>query len=158
MLPLLPVSLLALVQSFLLLVDAQQQLALDTVADFNSSALPSPPTFRLPASADLHYVSVAFCASSSSPPQFFVTNDTSISQPGSSDVDNISTFQITIEDEGFGSWAGIFPNGGILAVDAGSTNTPFEVLVSATSESVYPLSSSQAHLFKTRRTRQNTSS
>ena len=131
---LLPASLFALVQSFLVLVEAQQQLTLGTINDLNTTGLPSPPTFNLPSSSDTRFVSVALCAESDSPPRFFVTNDTSITQPSLSDVNNITTFEILVGSEGFGSWSGLLTNGGILAVEAGSESTSFELLVSTSSE------------------------
>ena len=131
---LLPASLFALVQSFLVLVEAQQQLTLGTINDLNTTGLPSPPTFNLPSSSDTRFVSVALCAESDSPPRFFVTNDTSITQPSLSDVNNITTFEILVGSEGFGSWSGLLTNGGVLAVEAGSTSTSFELLVSTSSE------------------------
>ena len=131
---LLPASLFAVVQSFLVLVEAQQQLTLGTINDFNTTGLPSPPTFSLPSSSDTRFVSVALCAESDGPPRFFVTNDTSITQPSLSDVNNITTFEILVGSEGFGSWSGLLTNGGVLAVEAGSTSTSFELLVSTSSE------------------------
>ena len=99
------------------------------------------PSFRLPADTSSPlYVSVALCASSSSPPRFFVTNDTTFTQPGPGDVDDVSVFEVIVGPEGFGSWAGTLTNGGILAVQKGSTTTPFEVVVSATSTSLHALS------------------
>ena len=130
----LPAPLFAVVQSFLLLVEAQQQLSLGTISDFNTTALPSPPTFSLPSSSDTRFVSVALCAESDTPPRFFVTNDTSITQPSLSNVNNITTFEILVGSEGLGSWSGLLTNGGVLAVEAGSTSTPFELLVSTSSE------------------------
>ena len=140
----LPIYLLASISVFLLLVRAQQQLSLDTFVDLDSSKLPSPPSFRLPADTSSPlYVSVALCASSSSPPRFFVTNDTTFTQPGPGDVDDVSVFEVIVGPEGFGSWAGTLTNGGILAVQKGSTTTPFEVVVSATSTSLHALSTYQ---------------
>ncbi|KAH9939715.1 stretch-activated Ca2+-permeable channel component-domain-containing protein [Epithele typhae] len=137
---LLPVSLFALVQSFVLLAEAQQQqLALDTVRDFNSSSLPSPPTFFISPSSDFRHVSVGLCASSAGAPRFFVSNDSSITHPGPDNVDGKSVIEISVGPEGYGSFAGFFPRGGFFAIQAGSVNTPFEILLSA-ANSTNPLS------------------
>ena len=135
---LLPVSLFALVQCFLLSVEARQLLSLGTISDLNTSTLPSPPTFDIPARNDITFVSVAFCAPPGPFPRFFVTNDTTVTQPTEADVDNTHTFEIPVSNDGFGSWAGYFINGGILAVQSEKTGTPFELLVSAASECLYP--------------------
>ncbi|KAI0695683.1 stretch-activated cation channel Mid1 [Cerioporus squamosus] len=151
---LLPITLLAAVTSFLVFAQAQQQLSLDTVVDLDSSKLPSPPSFKLPSDSNSLYVAIALCTESDSPPRFFVTNDTTFTQPGPGDVDNVSVFEVIVGSEGFGSWAGLLANGGILSVQKGSTTTPFEVVVSAnnaTSESDYPhvgdTTSNQALIF-----------
>ncbi|KAI1787502.1 stretch-activated Ca2+-permeable channel component-domain-containing protein [Ganoderma leucocontextum] len=149
-----PVSLLAVIQSFLLLAEAQQKLSLDTIAGLNTNNLPNPPTFSVPSSSDTSIISVALCASSDHPPRFFVTNDTAISQPSVSDVDNVNTYEIVVGSEGFGSRALVFTNGGTIAVVKDSTATPFEMVVSTnntTSEVSYPLlgdtTSNQALVF-----------
>ncbi|TBU28826.1 stretch-activated Ca2+-permeable channel component-domain-containing protein [Dichomitus squalens] len=150
----LPVSLLAVIQSFLLLAEAQQELSLDTAADLNTNNLPSPPTLSVPSNGNPLTVSVALCATSSDPPRFFVTNDTTIPQPSVSDVDNVNTYEIVVGPEGFGSKQLVFINGGIVSVVKGSTATPFEVFIStnnATSEISNPLlgdtTSNQALIF-----------
>lgn len=133
---LLPLSLLALVQSFLTLVDAQNtRLSLDTVQSLNTTALPNPPVFTIPSSNGPLYVSVALCANSSNPPRLFVTNDTGITQPNLGDVDNVNTYELTIGPLGYGSVMAMFPNNGFISVMKGSTETNFELLVSATSTS-----------------------
>ena len=133
-LAMLPASLFIVIQSFLLLADALQELSLGAIADLNSTQLPTPPTFNLPSRSNTTFVSIALCEQSDDPPRFFVTNDTSISDPGSSDVDNVNVFEISIGSEGFGSWSGNLTNGGILSVQNGSAVTSFEVLVSTSSE------------------------
>ncbi len=130
---LLPISLFVALPSFLLFAQAQQQLSLDTVVDLDSSKLQSPPSFKLPSDSNPLYVSIALCANSDSPPRFFVTNDTTFTQPGPGDVDNVNVFEVIVGSEGFGSWTGMLANGGILSIQKGSTTTPFEVLVSANS-------------------------
>ncbi len=134
MVALLPVSLLAVIQSFLLLVDAQQKLSLDTTVDLNTNNLPNPPTFTVPSSSGPLIISVALCAASDHPPRFFVTNDTAISQPTLSDVDNANTYEVVVGSEGFGSRALVFTDGGTISVVKDSTATPFEIVVSTNSE------------------------
>ncbi|KAI0363272.1 hypothetical protein BV20DRAFT_1126382 [Pilatotrama ljubarskyi] len=130
---LLPLSLLAVISGFLSLVDAQQsqQLALDRIVDLSTANLPNPPTFRIPASNDQLFITVALCASSDNSTRFFVTNDTSISNPGSADVDNVRTVEIGIPSSGFNVWSSLFTDGGILSVSKGSTPVEFQMLVSA---------------------------
>ena len=130
----LPLPLLAVIQSFLLLAEAQQKLSLDTAADFNTNSLPNPPTFSVPSNGNALTVAVALCATSSGPPRFFVTNDTTIPQPSVSDVDNVNTYEIVVGPEGFGSRQLMFTNGGIISVSKGSTATPFEMVVSTNSK------------------------
>lgn len=127
-------SLLTVIQSFLLLVEAQQTLSLDSIVDLNTNSLPSPPTFGVPSTTNLLTASVALCAASDDPPRFFVTNDTTISQPSISDVDNVNTYEIVLNSEGFGSRQLTFTNGGIISVVEGSATTPFEMFVSTNSE------------------------
>lgn len=136
MISFLPVSLLAVIQSFLLLAEAQQKISLDTTIGLNTNNLPNPPTFTVPSSSSALIVSVSLCAASDHPPRFFVTNDTTISQPSLSDVDNVKTFEVVLGSEGFGSRALVFSNGGILSVVRAkdSTATPFEMVVSTNSE------------------------
>nr|VWP00733.1 Alcohol oxidase [Ganoderma boninense] len=154
MISFLPLSLLAVVQSFLLLAEAQQKLSLDTTVALNSNNLPNPPSFTVPSSTAQLIISVALCAPSDHPPRFFVTNDTSLSLPTSSNVDNINTFQILLGSEGFGTTALVFTDGGTLSIVKDSTATPFELVVStnnATSQTSHPLlgdtTSNQALLF-----------
>ncbi|OBZ73627.1 hypothetical protein A0H81_06565 [Grifola frondosa] len=82
--------------------------------NFSTASLPSPPTFALPDISTL-YVSVAVC-STGQYPRFFVTNDTSISQPGPGDVDDSSVFEISLGAEGVGTWNGTATHGGVLAI------------------------------------------
>nr|AVM41529.1 Mid [Ganoderma lucidum] len=150
----LPVSLLAVIQSFLLPAEAQQKISLDTTLSLNTNNLPNPPTFTVPSTSGTLIVSVALCATSDHPPRFFVTNDTTISQPSLSDVDNVKTFEVVVGSEGFGSRALVFTDGGTISVAKDSTATPFQMVVStnnATFQVSYPLvgdtTSNQALLF-----------
>ncbi|KAI0349820.1 hypothetical protein OH77DRAFT_1490121 [Trametes cingulata] len=135
---LLPLSLLAVIQGFLSFVDAQQsqQLALDRVLDLSTANLPNPPTFRIPASNDQVFITVALCASSDNSTRFFVTNDTNIPNPGPSDVDNLTTAEIGISSLGFNVWSSLFTGGGVLSVSKGSAPVEFQVLVSARNTSI----------------------
>ncbi|OJT04211.1 Stretch-activated cation channel MID1 [Trametes pubescens] len=129
----LPIPLLAVIQSFLVLVDAQQpqQLVLERVLDISTANLPNPPAFRIPASTDPLFVTVALCAAHDNSTRFFLTNDSSISNPGASDVDSVNTVEIGIPAEGFGSWSTWFTDGGVLSVSKGSTVLEIQMLVSA---------------------------
>ncbi|KAI0739466.1 stretch-activated Ca2+-permeable channel component-domain-containing protein [Daedaleopsis nitida] len=151
---LLPLPLLAVVQSFLLLAEAQQRLTLETIAALDTSTLPNPPTFSLLPSTDPLFVSAALCANADNPPRFFLSNDSSITQPGPGDVDNSRVFELELGAEGFGSWSGLFTGGGSLAVLKGSSTVAFEILVSSTNttaEQEYPhvgdTTSNQALIF-----------
>ncbi|CDO70669.1 hypothetical protein BN946_scf184761.g6 [Trametes cinnabarina] len=152
---LLPVSLLLLVQSFLTPVSAQQpqQLILEQVIDASTASLPNPPTYRIPASSDPLFITIALCGNSDNSNQFFVTNDTSISNPGPSDIDFVNTVELAPEDTGVGQLSQVFPDGGILTVHKGSSTVQFQILVSASNSSApdYPLlgdtTSNQALIF-----------
>ncbi|KAI8995212.1 stretch-activated Ca2+-permeable channel component-domain-containing protein [Trametes punicea] len=152
---LLPLSLLALIQSFLSFVDAQQpqQLVLEQVVDVSTASLPNPPTFRIPASSDPLFVTVALCASSDNTNRFFVTNDTTQSDPGPSDVDAVNTVELDLSDGGVATRSSLFNNGGVLSVLKGSTPVEFQVLVSASNSTApdYPFlgdtTSNQALIF-----------
>ncbi|KAI0758644.1 stretch-activated cation channel Mid1 [Trametes elegans] len=149
----LPVSLLAVVQSLLLSVYAQeQQLVTERVLDIFTSALPNPPVYRIPPSTDPLFVSVALCANSDNSTRFFLTNDTSISNPGPSDVDPPNTIEVVVQETGFGLWSLSFPNGGVLSVMKGNQPVEIQMLVSATNSTVgHPLvgdtTSNQALVF-----------
>ncbi|KAI0653108.1 stretch-activated cation channel Mid1 [Cubamyces menziesii] len=129
----LPISLFAVLQGFLLLAEAQQaqQLALEKVVDLSTSSLPNPPTFRISPSADPLFISVALCNASDNTTRFFLTNDTTISNPGPSDVDSVNTSELVMPDTGFNEWSNWFTNGGILSVLKGDASVEFELLVSA---------------------------
>ncbi|KAH9847078.1 stretch-activated cation channel Mid1 [Lenzites betulinus] len=151
----LPTSLFAVVLSFLSLVEAQksQQLVLEKVLDISTANLPNPPAFRIPASPNPLFVSVALCATHDNSTRFFLTNDTSISNPGPSDVDSVNTVEIGLPTEGYGIWSTYFTNGGVLSVVKGNAPIEIEVLVSANNatDMGYPLlgdtTSNQALVF-----------
>jgi hypothetical protein len=75
-------------------------------------------------------ISIAVC-SQSSLPRFFVTNDTSLSIPGSGGGANV--FEIVL-NAGLGNWTGLASEGGVLAVE-NVDQTSFEVGVSNSGES-----------------------
>ncbi|KAI0781647.1 stretch-activated Ca2+-permeable channel component-domain-containing protein [Irpex lacteus] len=105
---------------------AQQTLSLDKVFNFTATSLPNPPIFSLPPAHANVSISVALCASSASQPRFFVTNDTSITQPGEEDVADGNAFEISLQD-GFGAWSGIVNDGGFLAI-SGAVQVPIECI------------------------------
>ncbi|OBZ72809.1 putative oxidoreductase C24B10.20 [Grifola frondosa] len=154
----LPLTLLAVVQTHLsiaLAQTSQHQLQLSNgVYNFSTTSLPSPPTFALPDISTL-YVSVAVC-STGQYPRFFVTNDTSISQPGPGDVDDSSVFEISLGAEGVGTWNGTATHGGVLAIYNSPVGASFQVGISDVQDifnitDTYPLlgdtASNQALLF-----------
>ncbi|OCH89949.1 hypothetical protein OBBRIDRAFT_777729 [Obba rivulosa] len=125
---LLPQSLLCLIQVYLTLAQ-HTQLTLDNLASFSASTLPNPPTFSLPTSGNLS-VSIALCSSqATSLPRFFLTNDSSISQPGPSDLGQPNVYEIFLDDFGLGNWTGPVNSQGVLAVSNIGQST-FEVGVS----------------------------
>ena len=126
----LPLALLLLIQANVL--NAQQVLPLDKLSTFTPRSLSNPPIFALPSAHTNLSISVALCASSSSQLQFFVSNDTSITQPGPGDVGNGRVFEIELED-GLGAWSGIVNDGGFLAV-SGAVQVPIEIGVSQNGE------------------------
>ncbi|KAI0643232.1 stretch-activated Ca2+-permeable channel component-domain-containing protein [Trametes meyenii] len=151
---LLPLSLLGVIQSFLSLVDAQQsQLVLERVLDISTSALSNPPTLRIPANPNPLFVTVALCARTDNSTRFFLTNDTSISNPGPDDVDSVNTVELVISSIGAGWQSNLFTDGGVLSVVKGSTPVEVQMLVSVTNATVvdHPLlgdtTSNQALVF-----------
>jgi calcium channel MID1 len=92
---------------------SEHALALNSLSSFSGSS--SPTLFTLP-SSDTLSVSVALCASTSSPPLFYVANDTT-------DATEIVLWQ------GFGNWTGPAPSGGMLKVENIGSNS-FEIGVS----------------------------
>ncbi|KAI0698032.1 stretch-activated Ca2+-permeable channel component-domain-containing protein [Cytidiella melzeri] len=122
----LPLSLLLLLQTQL--IHAQQPLSVDKLYNFTTNSLPNPPVFSLPAAHVNLSVSVALCASIASPPRFFLSNDTAITNPGLGDVEDGRAFEINLQN-GFGVWSGIVNDGGFLAV-SGSVEVPIELGIS----------------------------
>ncbi|KAL7278152.1 hypothetical protein ACG7TL_008124 [Trametes sanguinea] len=152
---LLSISLLVAIQSLFRHVDAQQsqQLILEQIIDASAASLPNPPTYRIPASPDPLFITIALCGSSDNSTQFFITNDTSISNPGPSDIDSVNTLELAPSDTGVGTWSQWFTNGGILSVRKGSSTVELQLRVSASNSSTpdYPLlgdtTSNQALIF-----------
>ncbi len=126
----LPFTLLCLLQTVLgaLAQQTSRQLSLNQVVRFNATSLPNP-IFTLPSSSNDLSVSVALCSNGSSLPKFIVSNDTSITQLGLSDVGQPNVFEVVLGEDGFGNWTGQAPEGGLLAV-SGAGQVPFEVGVS----------------------------
>ena len=91
----------------------------------------SPHSFGIPHADSALSISVALCSSTSSVPRFFVTNTSDSNDqadPGPSGGDN--NFEIHIS-YGQGIWSGVFPNGGIVAVDPnGSSEVSLQIGVS----------------------------
>lgn len=132
----LPLALLALIQAQL--IHAQQStlsLPLNSLYNFTvSSTTKIFPIYSLPDS-NLLSVSVALCANVASPPRFFVTNDTTITQPGPDDVDDPNVYEILLNN-GLGQWTGVASSGGYLAVSSAG-QAPFEIGVSDQGESIF---------------------
>ncbi|KIK55700.1 hypothetical protein GYMLUDRAFT_248510 [Collybiopsis luxurians FD-317 M1] len=103
---------------------ATAQLSLNSILSLNAQNLPSPPTFSVPAAETLT-ITVAFCSSGTSSPRFFVTNSTSVDDPGPDGGEDV--YEILVE-EGLGTFSGIFSEGGVLAVDTDNSNSfAFEI-------------------------------
>ena len=105
------------------------QLPLNNLANFTGNTLPNPPVLSIPSSQDGNLtVTVALCAPGPQTPRFILSNDSSITQPGLSDLGNGNVFELPLTN-GFGNWTGPVPDGGFMTVlNAG--RTPFEVAVS----------------------------
>ena len=116
----LPESLVCLLGATLALAQARQELQLNQVASFSTLRLSSRPSFSIPQQNQLS-VSIALCSTSNSIPRVFLTNASNsdlLADPGPTTAD---TFQIPLQS-GQGSYTGVFPNGGILAVDTEGVN------------------------------------
>ncbi|KAK0200410.1 stretch-activated cation channel Mid1 [Desarmillaria ectypa] len=115
-----PETLWCLLNVAIVVAQTKQQLSLNTVSSFNESS-----TFTLPESSSLT-VSVALCSLASSA-RFFVTNT-------SADADNpgpnggTDVYEILL-NEGYGNFAGVFTNGGVLLAE-NTSEAIFEVGVS----------------------------
>ncbi|KAK0436385.1 stretch-activated cation channel Mid1 [Armillaria borealis] len=115
-----PETLWCLLNVAIVAAQTRQQLSLNNMSTFDESL-----TLTLPESSNLT-VSVALCSSASSA-RFFVTNT-------SSDADNpgpgggTDVYEILL-NEGYGSFAGIFTNGGVLSAE-NTRDVTFEVGVS----------------------------
>lgn len=121
----LPETLLCLLNAAFVLAQTRQQLSLNGITPFVPSSIPNPPVFSLPRSSNLS-ITVALCSTGNPPPRFFVTNSSSIDNPGSGGGQDV--FEIPLNN-GYGNWTGIFVNGGVLAVEEVG-QTSFEVGVS----------------------------
>lgn len=123
----LPPPLLCLLFASLVAAQTTAVLSLNALVSISPTNLPSPPTFSLPASAQLA-ISIAVCSgnTTTSLPRFWVTNDTSTGTPSSAGGDNV--FEIVL-DAGLGSWTGVGTVGGLLAVE-NAGQTFFEIGVS----------------------------
>lgn len=123
----LPETLLSLLNVAVVVAQSRQALSLNSVSSFNPRTLPNPPSFSLPVSSILT-VSVALCSNNSAGfiPRFFVTNSSTVNNPGSSGGPDV--FEVPLNG-GHGNWTGVFPDGGVLAVE-NVANISFEVGVS----------------------------
>ncbi|KAJ3783296.1 stretch-activated cation channel Mid1 [Lentinula aff. detonsa] len=119
----LPETLLCLVNAALIQA-ATASLSINTITHLNFQDLPSPPTFSLPAAQNLT-ITVAFCSSETISTRFFLTNVTSVDDPGpDGDAD---TYEITV-NQGLGTFSASFLDGGVLAIDgASSDDFSFEI-------------------------------
>lgn len=127
----LPETLLFLLNAAIALAQTRQLLQLNSVASFNTSNLPNPPTFTLPGQNQLT-ISITLCSGSSQspPPRFFVTNNTdSVTDEELIAGTGPNIFEIVLEN-GFGNLTGVFLDGGALGVETDSAQASFEVGVS----------------------------
>ncbi|KAJ3500903.1 hypothetical protein NLJ89_g9583 [Agrocybe chaxingu] len=132
----LPESLLCLISATLAFAQARQQLTLDSVASFNTLRL-NPPSFSIPQEERLA-VSIALCSVTNSQPRFFVSNiSNSDAQSDPGPAGGTSVFEIKLVD-GLGSWAGGFPNGGLLSVQSSDADGfSFDVGLSTNTEPLH---------------------
>ncbi|KAF8207105.1 stretch-activated cation channel Mid1 [Mycena galopus ATCC 62051] len=100
-----------------------------------SEVAPNPPFFTLPTATQLA-VSIALCSGTTDTPvpRFFLTNTSTTASPGPEGGTDV--FEIVL-DQGYGSWTGPFPSGGVLGV-TDAAQMPFQIGVS----SDYPIHSS----------------
>lgn len=126
----LPEALLCLLSATLAFAQARTPLALNAVAPFTSSSLPQSASFALPPSQNLA-LSVAICSDSTPIPRFFISNiSNSDSQDNPSSAGGPDVFEISVQN-GQGNWTGIFPNGGLFAVEQnGAQGVSFQIGVS----------------------------
>ena len=124
----LPEALLCLLSATLAFAQTRTTLSVNAVVPFTSSSLPK--TFALSPSPNLA-LSVAICSDSTPIPRFFVSNiSNSDSQDSPSSSGGTDVFEISVQN-GQGNWTGIFPNGGLLAVEQnGAQGVSFQVGVS----------------------------
>ncbi|KAK0447449.1 stretch-activated Ca2+-permeable channel component-domain-containing protein [Desarmillaria tabescens] len=115
-----PETLWCLLNVAIVIAQTRRQLSLNDVSSFDESS-----TFTLPESSNLT-VSVALCSSASSA-RFFVTNTSAdADDPGLGGGTDV--YEILL-NEGYGNFAGVFTNGGVLAAE-NTSDVTFEVGVS----------------------------
>ncbi|KAE9406868.1 hypothetical protein BT96DRAFT_851206 [Gymnopus androsaceus JB14] len=122
----LPQTLLCLLNAVIIQA-ATTQLSLNNVVSLNSQNIPSSPTFSLPTAQNLT-ITIAYCSSDTSSARFFVTNDTTVDDPGPDGGTDV--YEISIA-EGLGTFSGAFLNGGVLAVDVVDSSNSFSFEIGA---------------------------
>ncbi|KAK0187108.1 stretch-activated Ca2+-permeable channel component-domain-containing protein [Armillaria mellea] len=115
-----PETLWCLLNIAIVAAQTRQQLSLNNVSSFDESS-----SFTLPDSSNLT-VSLALCSSASSA-RFFVTNTSSNADNPGPDG-GIDVYEISL-NEGYGSFAGVFTNGGVLSAED-TDDVTFEIGVS----------------------------
>ncbi|KAJ3932470.1 MAG: stretch-activated cation channel Mid1 [Lentinula lateritia] len=122
----LPETLLCLVNAALIQA-ATASLSLNAILSLNSQDIPSPPSFSLPAAQNLT-ITVAYCSSETVSTRFFVTNSTTVDDPGPDGGTDV--YEITV-NQGLGTFSAPFLDGGVLAIDGTlSDDFSFEIAAS----------------------------
>lgn len=128
----LPEGLLCLLSASLAFAQSRTSLPINKVTSLNTLRLPLSPSFSIPKqdSTSPLAVSVALCSDASTVPRFFVSN---VSNWDSQDDPGPTNGGIEIQlSDGQGNWTGLFPDGGILALDRnGAGAVDFEIGISS---------------------------
>ncbi|KAF4622390.1 hypothetical protein D9613_009149 [Agrocybe pediades] len=128
----LPEGLLCLLSASLAFAQSRTPLPINKITSLNTQRLPQQPSFAIPVHDTTPLaVSIALCSNASPNPRFFISNISnwdSQDDPGPSNLNGGIEIQLT---DGQGNWTGLFPDGGILAVDRnGAGAVAFDVAVS----------------------------
>ncbi|KAH8092178.1 stretch-activated Ca2+-permeable channel component-domain-containing protein [Cristinia sonorae] len=113
------------------------RLGINSLTPFTLSNLPSPPVFSIPATDESISITIASCSIdvAFSSTRFFLSNESSIPDPGPDDLEDPGVREIALNSTGVGEWTGPLTQGGFLSVSIGGPSgqqQSFEVAVSST--------------------------